>query len=583
MNKVVTTANGSGFTERAENSLNAGVDSQSLSIAAGKVTARISAEVTGLSGTAIEFAELRSPVRVGEQITLLDRVDEPVADVDGDRVNDKADIAIYSRVIGNEAVDLPDLGRTVQALRVDQTLLIKIKLSGNGQIQAVANSIQSIWYQSGVGIVRRTSTALSTVGVGVIDTDERLRRWDGVTEGVGVMDVTSASFPTAQAPIPGALLREPLAAVGFGDHALVLTPDWSAQSAENGVALVNLNKRGVASAVQAYPQFKSLVNSKQTLLRVGNEAVLSLPENGPLIASVGPSFDLRLVRFTADGILAGNPAGVTVSLGAASAVQVASDGSNLWILWVRRDTSDSFNSPGRLYLQRFDVNGVSLAPPVLLDQSASGTYNAISLSADKGRVLASWAAGLFPAPVYRYALGSAGNGVSIQTLGTAVGNGNSAERTYLPFVSGDVAMLSWQGPLFDAPPFPDPASDQLLRGVLLNGSAALVRASSGSLDRELLPAALATPNAATLRVAADGRLIFANTATGMLFDGGVSTDYVDVRWFTPGNGPLAQVSPNRLRGAAPQFGSFAAVVTLEDRLLLLGARVGMTTMVVWLR
>lgn len=584
LNRVVTTASGGAFTERAENALNAGLDSQTLSVAAGTVTARILADVTGLpSGLTIDYTELRSPVRAGEQITLLDRVDEPVADVDGDRVNDKADIAVYSRVIGNETVELPDLGRSVQALRVDQTVLIKIKQSGNGQVLPVANSVQSVWYLSGVGIVRRTSTAVSmTTAVGVIDTDERLRRWDGVTEGLGVMGVTGATFPPAQAPIPGALVRTPLAAVGFGDRALVLTADWSgAESGENGVALVALDKRGAATSVQGYPQFKVPVNTRPALLRVGSEAVLALTENGPLITGVGPSFDLRLVRAASDARLTGTSTGVPVSLGAVGAVQAASDGSNLWLMWVRRDASDGFSSPGRLYLQRFDVNGTALASPILLDQLASGTYVSLGLSADKGRVLASWGAHLFPAPVYRYAVGSAA-GVNIQTLGTASNLNQLATGSYVPFISGEAAMLSWQGPLFDATGATG-ATDRQLRGILLNAAGLPQRATTGSLDLELLPASLAMPQTTVLRTAGDGRLIFGSTATGLLFDGMADTPYVDIRWFTPSSGSLAQVAPVRLLGPSQAFGALYAVVSLDDRLLLLGARAGMTTMVAWLR
>ena len=52
---------------------------------------------------------------------------------------------------------MPDIQRTVTALRVDATFLVRFKKSGDGKYLPLETFTQSEWYVPGVGVVRRTS------------------------------------------------------------------------------------------------------------------------------------------------------------------------------------------------------------------------------------------------------------------------------------------------------------------------------------------------------------------------------------------------------------------------------------------
>ncbi|CAD5366809.1 conserved exported hypothetical protein [Rubrivivax sp. A210] len=198
----------------------------SVDAATGAVMLSTSLELSN-GGTRITVAgaELRSPVRQGEQSVLLDqRVLNSGADVDGDRVNDAADVAIWSVVAGNENISLPGSAVPVAALRVDQFLKVRVIPSGGGA-PILVESQGAIWYQPNVGVVRQ-----ATMGTGgrALDDEDLLTGYDGVTQGYGYL-VQDASGPGRSA--------------GGGSISLaVATPD--AVLAYDGRALIRLSRSG---------------------------------------------------------------------------------------------------------------------------------------------------------------------------------------------------------------------------------------------------------------------------------------------------------------------------------------------------
>ena len=126
------------------------------------------------------FVELRSPVRVNDQIVAFDeRVPGLVPDVDGDGRAEYLDLAVYSRVIGAEDVALDGLP-TQHAVRVDHVVIGRVVLSKDGTKLPSVSSTQSIWYAASLGIVRRRLDAPSEDGLSREITDERLTGWSGL-------------------------------------------------------------------------------------------------------------------------------------------------------------------------------------------------------------------------------------------------------------------------------------------------------------------------------------------------------------------------------------------------------------------
>jgi len=75
-------------------------DSVTISAEGGRLVAREGGAFLGLpAGEQLVTVELRSPVRVNDQITLIDRSGLPAGDLDGDRLDDTSQVAAWSRVV----------------------------------------------------------------------------------------------------------------------------------------------------------------------------------------------------------------------------------------------------------------------------------------------------------------------------------------------------------------------------------------------------------------------------------------------------------------------------------------------------
>jgi hypothetical protein len=127
-----------------------------------------------------DAVELRSPVRVNDQIVVVDkRQPDAVPDIDGDGRREFFDVAVYSRVVGNEDVALNGLP-TLQAVRVDRTQHARIVLSKDGKALPTYTTLYSVWYAPSVGIVRRRFEKPAEDGNGKDIADERVTGWSGL-------------------------------------------------------------------------------------------------------------------------------------------------------------------------------------------------------------------------------------------------------------------------------------------------------------------------------------------------------------------------------------------------------------------
>jgi len=128
----------------------------------------------GAVTTCDEWVELRSPVRVGDQIELVD-LDDSGHDRTGDGVPDRFEYVVYRRVVGEEQLSLPGLG-SVRAVRVDT--FIKQRTTETTGEQRLVEVSCATWYAPGIGIVRRhMDMPYGPVGTRRTQ-DERLVAWD---------------------------------------------------------------------------------------------------------------------------------------------------------------------------------------------------------------------------------------------------------------------------------------------------------------------------------------------------------------------------------------------------------------------
>lgn len=458
-------------------------DAISVTSGAGLVSARETLQLSpNVPPEDITYPLLRSPVRQSEQLLQIDRTGVPTgSDFDNDRVLDTADLAAYSVVVGNEPVDLPDLQRSVTALRVDSTYMVRVKRSSDGAGLPVITFTESVWYLSGVGVVRRT-TSEPGPDASRLETDERLVYWDGLGEGMGALPPKQVrATPT------DAALGVAWSAVRVGDRALVATAlDRSSFADVNaGLALTALDAAGNLLASRSYPALRP-GSRPQPLLPVAGGVAMLITEPGGY-ADPFNTVNLRVHRYDTAAQPVGDAAGflLPVSNVLENRFSAAADGQQLWLLWVDFDaTSRSV----RLWLRAFDSSGTPLAPARLLASrtgmaSVAATYNALQLGAAAGRLMASWTdqSDFAAGTTMSYALQLGSSAPVVRSLGPIL---YSSTPVLLPLLSEQRQVLAWRGALSFGT-FSN-IDDRLLRSVSVADDATLARTSSGSLDLEVL-------------------------------------------------------------------------------------------------
>lgn len=384
VNVVTQSSAASGVDEHASNGLGDGPDTYGVRFVGGEVRQRTSLPAFGLPEE-VDFVELRSPVRVNDQITQFDRrLANAIDDLDGDGRAEALDIAVWTVVVGEETLDLAQR-RGVRSVRVDTFIAARVRGS-TGPVGEVVTGDQSVWYAEGIGIVRmRTRVPGNTPGI-PDETTEELDAWDGLTEGLGGMPTTLALHPAN-----GSALGPMEHGVRFDTHALLLRS--GGDLGEHALHLVSVapNARVIAVQEHAAANLDGIALAPELtrpLHRVGDGVVVIARQ------SAAPNA-FALLRFDADGQR--RPGGaVPIVDGAGHPLQgyiaATGDASSLWLLTLRR--LDPANDPflSNLELVGLDETGAARGPSTVLAAGIDArAMMAANLAAEGGRVLATWA------------------------------------------------------------------------------------------------------------------------------------------------------------------------------------------------
>jgi hypothetical protein len=557
-----------GATENTSNSGNTGADTLTVSVTAGQVVQPQSIDFTG-KGTpqVVNFIELRSPVRAGDQYVSLDQhYTDTAIDADGDGKPDALDVAVYSRVVGMETLSLPNLP-ALRAVRVDTFVASRVTYSSTGLNSPIVAATLQTWYVPGIGIVRQASSQPTASGSDVETTDEQIISWDGISTGLGAMPPVPAMIPANNGVFPGQTLPGGVAqlyAFAFGDHALVLS-DQPGTGTTTVASRVDLRGNVLGT---------TLLQG----LRMGSPGVATADASGVIYLEPqgeGAVTQYDLARIDPNGALLGSVRGASLTaLGGThvssyvTQLKAAVDGATLWVLWGRwyYDPYDG-NVPGtELVLRPFALDGTPLAPEVIVDTKDGSN---LALAAGGGKVLLSW---VQSTPGYAVMFGSMSLGGPLQAQALVSGLSSPDSFVTLLRTSGGGALM-WPE-LFTAGP-----SAVAAGGVLLDGSLLPIRAGTTPLDEQIVgvpPFYSDDPGPAAL----GSRIVITSTESRMLLPGDASSQQVDsVNWLDVGTAPLAQTPVNSVRYAS-QGAKRQAV--FADRVLVFGGSIGLTTTVVWL-
>jgi hypothetical protein len=570
VNKVRQAVSGTATLETGDNSNNEGADTQPLSVAAGVVSSTQGIELARKGAPEnIKFVELRSPVRLGDQIVIHDKryIDTDI-DADGDRKTDIFDVAVYARVIGTEVLTLPNLP-PLETVLVETTALTRVIYSSDGQASRVLKRSVQSWYAKGLGIVRQVSTQPSASGESVSVTEEKLVSWDGVSEGFGALPTQTTVVPSTSPILAGASPIGFDQAVAFDDHALLFsTSDFSLGQFDSLVARIDL--RGNITSVRILPKLR--VSDFGSLVRTSaGAAYIRQPTDGN-------QAQIAMTKMDVDGNLQGAVDAVKIDLSGSRSFSprverfvAAADDSTIWVLWSRSylDLGEGFKY--ELILRAFDLNGAPKTPEMPLDSQQSYWQ---SLTAGKGQVLASWARygggnGLL------YAAASVATSARVKTLVEGLQNpslpptplllGSSGALVWTTSLSGRSALVNVAGVKFDAALMP-----------LLSAS---------SLDAEQLDGFTNTPsfdnNINRVAPAASGsRLVFTSQLGGPLWPQDIyGPSLAQLSWIDTNDQALALQKSKSLRYAWPNP---AIQLVFADRVLLVGGRGKLQSTVVWL-
>lgn len=519
-------------TETFTNLGNEGPDSQALGLVAGSVGYTESIDFAG-KGTpeTVRYVELRSPVRTGDQITMLDkRYTDTAIDNDGDGRPDTLDVALYGRVIGAETLRLPGLP-VLNTVRVDTVLRVRVTSSRTGVPGDVVEATQQSWYAVGIGIVRqRTVSPVGTAG-GIEVVDEQLESWDGVSAGFGAMPTQDAVQPATAGAVAGQTLSSSqLRVFAFPGHALVFS-DLLGDPSRTMASRFDL--RGQVIDGRVIEGLRVVSFAKMAQLN-GGVVLLDTPPAGSLTT-------LRLTRFATDGALNGAVGAVSIDLAGTrlapvvGAFAVAGDGDRFWLLFGRgyRDTDPQFSIRNEFVLRAYSANGEPLTSEIVLPQ---GIARLPVLTADRGRLLLSWI-GPEPGNAVQYASLDAVTGLlSVRTLVTDLPGSNSFVTPLLLDTGG---ALLWPAALGSG------ASQIATAGVRLDASFTALR-SGADLTSELLTE-LPTYDSEVAAPAAQGaRLVLATRDGPVDFNGQPQGNGVArVSWFDPSSStPLKATALN---------------------------------------
>jgi len=560
-NTVSHTAAGNGIVEQGTQPFNSDPESNPIRYEGGSyISTNQIAFSDKTPAQTINVIELRSPVKVNDQYVSLDKhIADSGVDLDGDKVNDAIDVAVYSTVIGEEAVDLPNR-RQVKAVRVDMHLRMRASLSKTGTTSPVYDAVQSTWYAPGVGVVKtRVDEPNHMASLPNHVVTETLENWDGVTEGLG----HTATVPADSSPA-GAPLQYFAGAVGFDTHAVAVgyIPE---EPQVAGLAVAQIDARGNVVAKRRYTSAELLPSmkymSEPLVRRVGNEVRIFGLVNGRelwmvSLDSTGQNILRPAVQLVSDLQSTYVASGITYN--------VVSDDAGIWVGWA--SVVDSHRS---LLAQHFDVNGQAPGAVNTIAELSRGDIFRFSMALDGARLTFAWISNIDGSPWHVATLDTAtGAHLSDQTLGLSLADCRLVQAVALrPGLAIAGATLSGIGvaPL-DA-----------------NGNPVFSSGTSLKTNVLQMPWLGRTAGGIGQFDGSGGRLIVNITQLDKFWpEDGTESSFVTV-FETSGSAALVDSEPVLLARIAP-FVNVQASVKLGNRLLLIGSDSAgyINTTVVWL-
>lgn len=568
-NIVTHAASGSGVMESGTRPFNDEGESNPIRYEGGAYisTNQIAFSADG-PAQAVDVIELRSPVKVNDQYASIDKhIADSGTDLDGDKVNDALDVAVYSTVIGEEMLDLPNR-RQVKAVHVDTRLRARVKYSKSGAFSPVYESLQSTWYAPGIGIVKsRLEEPNGTAGLPNRVVTEILENWDGLTQGLGHTDTVVAAAP-AGSSLSGPPLQYVGDVVGF-DTSAVAIGQIPNQPSNEGLAVAQLDARGTVVAARSYARTDLFPGtsffSEPRAIRVGSEVRLFARTGNQQLSMV--SLDATGQRIVRPAVQVLNDAQMGNDNDNGS-YRVASDDAGVWIGWVRA-TWDGQTSQRWLVAQHVDANGLALGPVSTVTPPASIDLSRLDMALDGSRLAFSWYASNLQ-PSWRLAMIDTGTGASVtdQVLGITLDNCRFLNTVALqPGLAMTCSDLSGIGAVRLDP----------------NGNPILLPGATLQTSALQAPWLLPIRGNAGVYGGASGQLIASVVQSGQFWPEGRSDGSFTTLFETAGAGPLAASEPRLLARISPAV-HVQSLVRVGNRLLVIGADSAgnMDTTVVWL-
>lgn len=568
-NTVTHVASGSGVTESGTHPFNDTGESNPIRYEGG---AYISTNQIAFSANtpaqAVDVIELRSPVKVNDQYVSIDKhIADSGTDFDGDKINDALDVAVYSTVIGEEILDLPNR-RQVKAVHVDMRLRARIKYSKTGTVSPVYEALQSTWYAPGIGIVKsRLEEPNNTAGLPNRVVTELLENWDGLTEGLGHTDTVVAASP-AGSSLSGPPLQYVGDVVGFDTSAVVIGQIPN-QPSNQGLAVAQLDARGKVVAARTYARTELFPGtdffSEPHAIRVGSELRIFAHTGNQQLSMVG--LDATGQRIVRPAVQVVTDAQIGYDNDNTS-YRVASDNTGIWIGWLR-STWNGQTSSRWLVTQHVDANGLALGPVSAATSPASFDMSRLNMALDGSRLAFSWYASNLQ-PSWRLAVIDTGTGASVsdQVLGITFDNCRFLNTVALqPGLAMTCSDLSGIGAVrLDA-----------------NGNPVLLPGATLQTSKLQAPWLLPIGGNAGVYGGASGQLIGSVLQSGQFWPEGRSDGSFTTLFKTTGTGPLAASEPMLLARISPAV-DVRSFVKVGNRLLVIGADSAgnMNTTVVWL-
>jgi hypothetical protein len=554
-NLVTHAAAAVGVNEAGSNYFNAGTDVTPVRVEAGTVLQRIDLTALGADGP-FDAIELRSPVRVSDQYTIFDRrIPDALADIDGDNKPETLDVAMWSRVIGEETVEL--LQRPgLRAVRVETTLLARARLSRNADFTETVRSTNNVWYSAGVGIVKLVAdTPNANVPSLRQVTTETLFSWDGLTEGLGASAIVAGVGPSGSA-LEGEALGAPIDSASFGSHAVLRV----SRGAVVNLTLARVDSSGRVTQAAAYPPetLDGQVIFPRQMFGAGNGLrVVSWSSQGLVLTSYDSNSLQRVAG--APVVLAGVPGAAT---GDGFDVVVGASGNRIWMMWPRSTGTFVDGLPAAdLMVRVFDASGAPIGPEITLRAEINSTsLSSMAIAVNAGQAIASWVEGNNSSLQYRVFDNDSGVVLASRDLpADAVYARGWATSSRLGFVQ---AIGANQGAAW-----------------LLDNSFAAVSGLGGPLSGEVIAPLPWRPFSLAGSLAASGDdLYFAGTTIGRTWPEDVLDSTTIVLFaVTPSSGPLSTTGMVKplVRvpiGSNDFLPSFA--IPLTDKVLLIGTTTG---------